>query len=764
MAANTPNQNTNMAIIGKPLDRVDGHLKVTGIATFVAEFNQPNMAYAFPVRSTIAKGSITGFDLILAEKSGGVISILTHENAPRLQPFDPLEIKKTGGFLAENLIPLQDNKVHYFGQFIAVVLAETFEEARHAATLVKVSYAKEKADADLNEALLKSSVREGAQLNKGQASAIIETSNLKIEQTYTTPAQNHHPMEPHAAIAIWDGADKLTLYDSTQVIVGMRNITAYFFKLKPEDVRILCPYLGGGFGGKSPAAHNILAAMAGKKINRPVKLVITRQMMQTNVGRRSPTIQKVALACDLQGKLTVIRHQNSSYSNLTDFSEPVGIQTQVLYNAPVREITHQIAKLDMNAPTYMRAPGHAVGSFALESAIDEMAYELRMDPVQFRILNHASTDPVKKINFSSNHLLECFQIGVEKFGWASRKIQPRQTRNGQWLVGYGMATSVHHGVRRPATVRIQLSNDGMATVMTASQELGTGTYTILTQTAADALGIAVGKIKVLVGDSDLPPAPFAAGSSTTASVNPAVLAAGELLRCELMRIAIADPKSKLNGRNTKDISFADSKLYLSSDISISDSYKDIMRRNNRETMQASATATPGGAASGATVAPCGPSMDQDQNYDTHKYSFHSFGAHFVEVWVDEDLGTIRVKRVTTVQDIGRVMNEKTARSQVIGGVIFGIGAALMEETVFDNRWASPVTRTLADYHVPVNLDVPPIDVHFIGKPDPHISSIGSKGVGEVGIVGVSAAIANAVFNATGKRLRNLPFTPDKLFV
>ena len=751
-----------MAIIGKPMDRVDGHLKVTGVATFVAEFNQPNMVYAFPVRSTTGKGTITGFDLSAAEKSGGVVSILTYENAPRLKPFDPNEIRKTGGFLAEDLVPLQDNKVHYFGQFVAVVVAETFEQARYASKLVKVSYAEEKIISDLNEALQNGAARDGSQFNKGKAAGVIAASAVKIEQTYTTPGQNHHPMEPHAAIAIWEGPDKLTLYDSTQVIMGMRNITAYFFGLKPENVRILCPYLGGGFGGKVPAAHNILTAMAAKNIGRPVKLVITRQMMQTNVGRRSPTIQKVALGSGTDGKLAVIRHENSSYSNLTGFTESSGMLTQVLYNAPLREITHRIARLDMNAPTYMRAPGHAMGSFALESAMDEMAYELKVDPVQFRIINHAAIDPVRKIDFSSNHLLECYQTGIEKFGWSKRKMQPRQTRNGNYLVGYGMATSVHNGARRPATVKIQLTKAGIATVMTSSQELGTGTYTILTQTAADALGIAVDKIKVLIGDSDLPPAPFAAGSSTTASVNPAVLAAGELLRCELLQLALADPKSKLNGRKPEDITFADSKFHVVGDASITDSYMDILRRNNKENLAATATAGPGGASAGSSIIPCAPEQSADESYETQKYSFHSFGAHFVEVWVDEDLGTIRVKRVTTVHDVGRIMNEKTARSQMIGGVIFGIGAALMEETVYDNRWASPVTRTLADYHVPVNLDVPPIDVHFIGKPDPHISHIGSRGVGEIGIVGVSAAIANAVFNATGKRLRDLPLTPEKL--
>lgn len=759
-----------MSVIGKPLDRIDAHLKVTGTAKYAAEFNQKNMAYAFPVRSTIGKGTVTGVDKSAAEKSQGTIIVLTHENALRLTPINPQEMKKTGGMLGEQLVPLQDNKVNYFGQYIALVIAETYEQARAAAALVKVTYNKETPSVDLKTELPngfkpKMTQGEDAQLNEGKTDVLINASEFKTDHTYTTATENHHPMEPHATIAAWEGTDKLTLWDATQGVMGVRGTAAYFFNLKPENVQIISPYVGGGFGCKgSQWGHVFLAAMGAQAIKRPVKLVITRQMMQTNVGRRSETQQKVAIGAEKDGRLTAIQHHNETYANVSEFFEPSGKQTGVLYAAPIREITYKVAKLNIGTPTYMRAPGETPGTFALESAMDELAYECKIDPIEFRILNHTSEDPLKKHPFSSEYLLDCYKMGAEKFGWSKRSMQPRQTRNGKHLVGYGMATATYPGMRASAAAKIKMMADGSVKVMSATQDIGTGTYTILAQTAADALGVPMKKIKVMIGDSSLPPAPVSGGSVTTASVNPAVMAAGEMLKKDLMQLTIADKKSKLFGRKPEEISFANAAFFVKGDESKSDSYLEIMRRNGKTMMEACATSMP---ASGSGMGPQNPpcmitTFETEENNDSKKYSFHSFGAQFAEVWVDEDLGTIRIKRFVSVQDVGRIMNEKTARSQVIGGVIYGIGAALMEETAYDKRWANPVTRTLADYHVPVNLDVPPIDVYFIGKPDPHISPIGARGVGEIGITGVAAAIANAVFNATGKRLRDLPLTPDKL--
>jgi xanthine dehydrogenase YagR molybdenum-binding subunit len=758
-------------IIGQPISRIDGRLKVTGAAKYAAEFNQNQMVYAFPVRSTIGNGTITAIDANAAKSADGVLTVITHENAMRLKELkNPLELLMVGGLLGENLVPLQDNKVHYFGQYIALVVAETYEQARIAAALVKVTYAKEPVAVELEKELAKGfkpqqMFGEKVQINEGKSGAVINSSPVKIEQTYTTSTENHHPMEPHATVAMWEADDKLLLYDATQGVKGVQGVSAFFFNLKSENVKVLSPYVGGGFGCKGGQwAHILLTAMAAKTVKRPVKLVLTRQMMVTNVGRRGATMQKVALSSDKSGKLTAMRHHSDTYTNLSDFFEPSGKQTNVLYNSPMREVTYKVAKLNIGTPTFMRAPGETPGTFALESAMDELANELKIDPIQLRILNHTSENIEEKLPFSEENLLECYKIGAEKLGWANRKMQPRQNRNGKQLIGYGMATATYPAGRSSASAKILLMADGSVKVQSATQDIGTGTYTIMAQTAADALGVPVERITVEIGDASLPPAPVSGGSQTTASVNPAVLAAGEMLRKDLMMLALNDAKSKLNGRKPEEIEFAEAKFFVKGDSSKSDVYADIMKRNNKTMMESCATAMPAaGGGLGGNQAPCSTApLSKEENSDNKKYSFHSFGAQFAEVWVDEDFGTIRVKRFVSVQDVGRIMNEKTARSQIIGGVIYGLGQALMEATEYDKRWANPVTRHLGDYHVPVNLDVPVIDVHFIGKPDAHISPIGARGIGEIGITGVAAAVANAVFNATGKRLRDLPLTPDKL--
>jgi len=759
-----------MSETGKPINRIDGRLKVTGKATYAAEFNQANMAYAFPVRATIAHGRVLAIDDVSAKKEPGVISVVTYKNALKLQPLDmQAQMKAGAAFLGEYLPPLQDNKIWYYGQFIAVVVAESYEQARAAAYKLKIRYTEEKPATDLKTALPNSTkpkkfMNEEAQVNTGKAAAPLAASAQHIEHTYTTPAEHHHPMEPHATIAVWEDTDKLTLYDATQGVGITSGIAAYFLKLQPENVRVMAPFVGGGFGSKGLWLHTILVAMAAKAAGRPVKLALTRQMMQTNAGHRAATIQQVALGTDANGKLNVIRHHNSTYSNLTEFFEPSGIQTLTLYEAPLREITYNVAKLNRGTPTFMRAPGEAPGTFALESAIDEMAYQLKIDPVAFRIVNHASKDPMSGNEFSSDYLVDCYKTGAEKFGWSARNMEPGKNKKGRYLIGYGMATATYPAGRSAATVKVLLKSNGEVTLMTASIDIGTGTYTVLAQTASDALGIPVEKILVKIGDSSLPPSPLAGGSQTTASIHPAAQEACKLLIRDLAALAISDPASKLNGRKPEEIGYGDGRLFVTGDDSHHDSYVDIMSRSNKTEMEACATTLPlSGAGLTIPSARCTPTaIPDEQNSNAKQYSFHSFGAQFAEVMVDEDLGTIRVTRFTSVHDVGRIMNEKTARSQIIGGVIFGIGAALMEATEYDKRWGNCVVRTLADYHVPVHLDVPPVDVHFIGKPDPHISPIGARGIGEIGITGVAAAIANAVFNATGKRLRDLPLTPDKL--
>jgi xanthine dehydrogenase YagR molybdenum-binding subunit len=759
-------------VVGKPIDRKDGRLKVTGGAKYAAEFGVNNIAYAFPVRSKVGNATITAIDASEAQKAGGVLTIITHENAARLKTLaNPMELMKVGGLLGEMIMPLQDNKVSYFGQYIGLVVAETYEQARAAAELVKVTYAKLPIAIDLKKEMSKaekpktSGFGEPIQLNAGKAGRVIAASPVKIEHSYSTRTENHHPMEPHATIAVWNGADKLLLYDATQGVKGVQGVVSYFFDLQPDNVQVMCPYVGGGFGCKGGQwAHILLTAMAAKAVSRPVKFVLTRQMMVTNVGRRPETMQKVALAAESNGKLTAIRHENNSYKSFSDYFEESGKQTKVLYAAPMREITYNITKLNVNAPTFMRAPGETPGTFALESAMDELAFELKIDPVQLRILNHTSTDPGSKLPFSLENIKECYQIGMQKFGWASRQAQPRMKRVGKYLVGHGMATATYPAIRSTASAKVQLFANGAVKVFSATQDLGTGTYTIMAQTIADALGVAVEKVSVEIGDSSLPPAPVSGGSTTAASITAAVLTAGEMLKNDLMKMATADGKSKISGRRSEEIEFANARFFVKDDTSKGDDYTDILKRNNKVMVEACATSVPqNGGGLGGNYAPCATEkFAAEEDADAKKYSFHSFGAQFAEVMVDEDLGIIRVSRFTSVQDVGRILNEKTARSQIIGGVIYGLGQTLMEETLYDKRWANPIQRHLGDYHVPVQLDVPAIDVYFIGKPDPHISPIGARGIGEIGITGVAAAVANAVFNATGKRIRDLPLTPDKL--
>ncbi len=495
-----------MAVIGKPIDRIDGRLKVTGQAKYAAEFKPAGMVYAFPVRSTIANGSISAWNVSEAERSPGVLAVITNENAPRLKKLDAEGVKESGGNLGEQLVSLQDNKVHYFGQYIALVIGETYEQAKAAATLIKVTYDKEDPlivlQKELPNAKKPEKIQgEDAQINPGKTDAILSNATLKTEQVYRTPTENHHPMEPHATIAMWESAGKLKIYDATQGVMGESGILSYLFEIPKENVHVISPFVGGGFGCKGAVwGHVVLAAMGAKFINKPVRLVITRAMMVTNTGRRGETLQTVAMATDKSGQLTALKHHTDTYGNLSDFFEPSGKQTKIMYKAPVREITYKVAKLNVGTPIYMRAPGETPGTFALESAIDEMAYIANMDPVAFRIVNHTSQDPLKNVPFSSEYLLDCYKIGAEKFGWAKRSMQPGKMRNGKHLIGYGMAAATYPANRSTASARIQMKQDGSVTVMSATQDIGTGTYTILAQTAATALGVPVKQVTVKLGD------------------------------------------------------------------------------------------------------------------------------------------------------------------------------------------------------------------------------------------------------------------------
>ncbi len=760
-------------IIGKPIDRVDARLKVTGAAKYAAEFPQNNLAYAFPVRSTIGKGTIAAIDASAAEKSTGVIAVLTHKNATRLKPANIMEVGLYGTLPGESLLPLQADKIFYVGQYIGLIVAETYEQARAAAELVKVNYREAKPATGLAENKAKGIKPEKmfvfleAQPKRGDAATAFHAAQVKFDQTYSTPSEHHHPMEPHASIAVWENG-RLTVFDATQAVMGTNVVLAQTFGLDKKNVRIISPFVGGGFGCKGLIwQHTMLAAMAAQAVKRPVKLVLTRQMMQTNVGHRGETMQNIRFGCDKSGKLSAIKHETTTYTSdglMEYFFEPCGLATQMLYSSPNVEIIHNVVPLNFGSPTPMRAPGESSGTYALESALDELAHELKIDPVQLRLTNYANTDEQKKLSFSSKKLKDCYALGAEKFGWKQRIQTPRQMRDGRWLIGYGMATATYPGYRGAASVRVRLNADGTVLVQSATQDIGTGTYTVMAQTVSEFLGIPVERIKVEIGDSDLPPAGTSGGSQSLASVAPAIEAACKMVVKKVMETTSKDKQSPLFGKTEKDVSFGDGRIFLTGDSSKGKTYIEMMKRANLSKIEECVTANLAGQPPGGSGAPCSPfTANPDQNADQQKYSFHSFGAQFAEVGVDEDLGIVRVRRWVSVLDIGRVVNEKTARSQVYGGVNMGIGMALMEETHYDPRNARPVVRSLADYHVPVHLDIPPnFEVYFINEPDPHLNTLGIRGVGEIGITGVAAAIANAVFNATGKRVRNLPLTPDKL--
>jgi xanthine dehydrogenase YagR molybdenum-binding subunit len=697
-----------MSVVTQPIDRTDGPLKVTGEARYAAEFQLPRLAHAVMVQSTIAKGTITALDASKAEDAPGVLLVLSHHNAQKLPQGGKAFVKPPAG---RTLSLLQDNAVHYNGEPIAVVVADTFEHAAAAAELLKVRYRQEKPELDFERA--KGAAYPPKQMPQGEpavawgdADKALAEAPVRVEQTYTTPMETHNPMEPHATIAAWDG-ERLTLYDSTQYISGVREAVAKTLGISPERVRVVSPFVGGGFGCKgSTWSHVVLAAMAARRAGRPVKLALARPQMFGPVGGRPQTEQRVRLGAQKDGRLVAIRHDVVSHTSvMEDFTEPSSMPTRQLYACANVATSQRLAKLNVGVPTFQRAPGESTGTFALESAMDELAYALGMDPLELRLANYAEADPHTGKPWSSKMLRECYADAAERFGWAKRPMQPRAMRAGHALVGWGMATATYPAHRRPASAMARLLPDGTALVRSGTQELGTGTYTVMTQVAADALGLPPERIDFELGDTLMPPAGVSGGSTTVASVAPAVKAA-----CEA-------------ARRKKDAAVA-------------------AGRPN-EVIEASA-------------------HEEPEERGKEPYATRSFGAVFCEVRVDEDLGRISVPRIVAGYSVGRLMNAKLARSQLIGGLVWGVSMALMEETHVDPRDGRIVNANLAEYHVPVNADIGAIEVFFCDENDTRFNTLGARGIGEIGITGIPGAIANAVFHATGRRVRKLPLLLDDL--
>ena len=735
-------------IIGQPVNRVDGTLKVTGRATYAYEHKIPEAAYGLIVSSTIAKGRIKSLDTDAAARVPGVLTVITHLNAPKLPTVQKQQEMKSSDRVIELL---QDDVVRYSTQPVALVVAEMWEAALEAAQRVKVEYAIEEPVTTLESRADQAYApkKEGGEpsaTTRGDMSKGLSEAAQKISEVYGTPFEVHNPMEPHATIAVWGKDNHLTLYDATQGVFSCRGRIATLFNIPPENVHVISPFLGGGFGSKGPVwSHVALAAMAARQLNRPVKLELKRQQMFGNAGMRSQTRQTLKAGAKTDGTLTALSHDTLCHTSTFDeFIESCSVTARMLYKTPNNETTQKLVQSDIGTPSYTRAPGEAPGTYALEAAMDEMAYRLRMDPVEFRLKNYAEQDPQKNRPWSSKSLRECYRKGAEKFGWSARKLEPRSMRDGNELVGWGMATSVYPTHCGAATASAKLNADGTVSVDSGTQDLGTGTYTVMTQVAAGYLGVSVNAVKFRLGDTDFPKAPVSGGSQTAASVGSAVELASQSLREKLIQLAVSNTSSPFAGLSAQDIEVADGKLSSRSNPSKSVTLQELLKTTGTPAIESKAEAKPGD--------------------EKERYAMYAFGAQFAEVRVDADLGQIRVARLIGCFAAGKILNAQTARSQLLGGMVWGIGMALEEAAIMDGRYGRFVNNNLAEYHLPVNADVAEIEAIWVDEKDEHVNPLGVKGVGEIGITGAAAAIANAVFHATGKRVRELPITLDTLLV
>ncbi|MFE9644387.1 xanthine dehydrogenase family protein molybdopterin-binding subunit [Streptomyces sp. NPDC006365] len=723
------------AAVGASVARVDARLRVTGRVKYAADNSPDGVVHAVIVDSSVGRGRITGIDARAALAQPGVVKVISHLNAPKLPPLQ-------GGWPpATSLRAFQDDRVRFFGQPVAVVVATTLEVAQHAASLVEVSYDAQSPSTDIGAADPTGSPQTYA---RGDADGALETADVKLDLAYRMARNHHNPMEPAGTVARWDG-DRLTLWEKTNWVGGSVMTMAAEFGMAPDKVRIIAPVVGGGFGSSGRTwVHTVIAAMAAREVKRPVKLALTRRQTYFGVGYRPAYEYGLRLGSDRRGRLTASAHDvRAETSSYEAFREGVLVPGRMLYSTPNVRQTYGLVPLDVNTPTYMRGPGYASGAYPVESAMDELAHELGLDPIELRLRNEPADDESSNLPFSTRRLRDCYRAGAREFGWHRRNPKPRSTRDGDWLIGMGMAAGVYDTQRGEAQVSVRLDADGTALLQSATSDMGPGTATSMTQVAADALGLTMRQVTFRLGDSLMPPATIHAGSRTMASVGSAVLDGGDKLRKQAIKLAVEDEGSPLHGVDPADVVVRGGRLHVKDNPARGETYQRLLARNNRTHLEAL------GSYAGAP--------------ESEKFSFYAYAATFAEVAVDARLGLVRVRRMVGVYDAGRIISPKLADSQAIGAMVGGIGQALLEHTVTDHRDGRIVNANLADYLVPVHADIPAeLKAIYIDGEDYEADPIGVKGLGEIVIVGVAPAIANAVFNATGRRIRELPITPEAL--
>jgi xanthine dehydrogenase YagR molybdenum-binding subunit len=738
--------------IGSTINRVDGLAKVTGQARYAAEYPVEGMLYGVVVSSAIAKGRVVSIDEATARAVPGVVEIITHGNRPDVAWLE-YSYREDAGPPGSSFRSLYDDKIMFSMQPVALVLADTFEAARYAASLVRVAYEAEPHNTDFNQALEEKFLpkRKRATFHppksRGDAEKAFADAPLKVSEEYRMGPEHHNPMEMHATTVVWEGDGKITVHDKTQ---GSQNVQAYLahvFGFSPKNVRVLNPYVGGGFGsGLRPQYNVYLATMAAKMLQRSVRVVLTRQQMFSHTYRPD-AVQNVQLGAAADGSLTsIINTATTSTSRFENNMEDVVIWGMMNYACENASGEYTIAPVDTYTSGDMRAPGAATGMTIFEMAIDEMAYIAKIDPLQFRLLNYSDIDQMNETPFTSKALREAYADGAAAFGWAKRSAEPRSMKDGRELVGWGVATGMWDAMFFKTSCSAKLSANGHLELASASSDIGTGTYTVMTQVAADTLGLTADQITARLGDSDMPTAPLQGGSWMAASTGAAVQLACQAVGAKLLKAAADVAGNPLGGATIEEVSFVDGHIVLKKDLSLRVSYMDAMRAAKLDSIEVEETASSG----------IGGMISQ------MKKSRNTHSAVFVEVKVDEELGVVRVTRVVNAVAAGRIINPKTARSQILGGVVMGIGMALHEETFSDHRLGRFMNHSFAEYHVPVNADIHDIEVIFVEEPDPEVTPLGVKGLGEIGIVGTAAAVANAIYHATGKRVRSMPITIDKL--